>query len=86
MTKILLCAIYFLNTTNSVSISEEFYCKYSDVITKNKNGDTEHVFDPNTLYPELPPNHPKIARFSQPIISKCPVENGVIKTRYVDFI
>lgn len=54
-----------------------------DVITSNKNGVTEHVFDPNALYPELPPNHPKVARFlNLPPISKCPVENGVIKTTW----
>lgn len=86
MTKTLLCAIYFLNTTNAVFISENLYCKFSDVITNNKNGVTEYVFDPNALYPELPPNHPKIARFTNIQRSKCPVENGVIKTKYVDFI
>ncbi|XP_071627923.1 uncharacterized protein [Temnothorax longispinosus] len=54
-----------------------------DVITNNKNGVTEHVFHPNALYPELPPNHPKIARYlNLPPLSKCPVENGVIKTRW----
>ncbi|XP_012535365.2 uncharacterized protein LOC105836104 [Monomorium pharaonis] len=54
-----------------------------NVITNNKHGVTEHAVDPNAMYPELPPNHPKIARYSeQPLISKCPVENGVIKTTW----
>jgi hypothetical protein len=53
-----------------------------DVITNNKNGDTGDAIDPNALYPELPPNHPKLARLlnNLPPRSKCPVENGVIKT------
>ncbi|KAL6254281.1 hypothetical protein P5V15_014896 [Pogonomyrmex californicus] len=52
-----------------------------DVITNHKNEVTEDGIDPNTLYPEFPPNHPKIARiFKLPPISKCPVENGIIKT------
>nr|XP_012215807.1 PREDICTED: uncharacterized protein LOC105668157 [Linepithema humile] len=52
-----------------------------DIITNHKNGITDDGVDPNALYPELPPNHPKIARVlaSKPR-SKCPVENGVIKT------
>ncbi|XP_011864273.1 PREDICTED: uncharacterized protein LOC105560092 [Vollenhovia emeryi] len=54
-----------------------------DVITNNKNGINENVFHPNALYPELPPNHPKIARLRhESSISKCPVENGVIKTNW----
>ncbi|KAL0102783.1 hypothetical protein PUN28_018225 [Cardiocondyla obscurior] len=53
-----------------------------DIITSNKNGDTENEFYPNALYPELPPNHPKIARFTLPKKSNCPVENGVIKTTW----
>ncbi|XP_025994720.2 uncharacterized protein LOC105203338 [Solenopsis invicta] len=53
-----------------------------DVITNNKHGVTEH--DPNSLYPEWPPNHPKVARYLEQQIShsKCPVENGVIKTTW----
>lgn len=44
-----------------------------------KNGHS--TVDPNSLYPELPPNHPDIARLSAlPPKSKCPVENGVVKT------
>lgn len=55
-----------------------------DVITSNKNGITEHVPDPNALYPEFPPNHPKTARYQtvKRSISKCPVENGVVKTSW----
>jgi len=69
-----------------VLISKNFDCEHSDIITNNKNGVTEHVFDPNALYPEFPPNHPKTARLNMPAISKCPVENGVIKTTYVDIL
>ncbi|XP_076648480.1 uncharacterized protein LOC143356563 [Halictus rubicundus] len=39
-----------------------------------RNKDT---VDPNSLYPELPPKNPKLRQLPQ---SKCPVENGVIKT------
>ncbi|XP_046823998.1 uncharacterized protein LOC124426394 [Vespa crabro] len=47
----------------------------------NKKDSTENAIDPNSLYPELPPNHPDRGRiFSLPVLSKCPVENGVIKT------
>ncbi|XP_012278455.1 uncharacterized protein LOC105698628 isoform X2 [Orussus abietinus] len=39
--------------------------------------------DPNSVYPDLPPNHPDTARFSiEHPRSRCPVENGVIKTRW----
>ncbi|GAB1864343.1 N-acetylmuramoyl-L-alanine amidase [Camponotus japonicus] len=54
-----------------------------DVITNHKNGITEDTIDPNALYPELPPNHPKSARIlAFPPRSRCPVENGVIKTNW----
>ncbi|XP_072752616.1 uncharacterized protein [Anoplolepis gracilipes] len=43
---------------------------------------TEDTVDPNAFYPELPPNHPKSARLAWPPKSKCPVENGVIKTNW----
>ncbi|EFN82874.1 hypothetical protein EAI_07318 [Harpegnathos saltator] len=52
-----------------------------DVITNHKDVATEDTIDPNALYPELPPNHPKVARvLSMPPYSNCPVENGIIKT------
>ncbi|XP_018398035.1 PREDICTED: uncharacterized protein LOC108776035 [Cyphomyrmex costatus] len=54
-----------------------------DIITNNKDGDTKRVFDPNAMYPEFPPNHPKTARVvDRPPLSRCPVENGVIKTAW----
>ncbi|XP_032678684.1 uncharacterized protein LOC116847626 [Odontomachus brunneus] len=53
-----------------------------DIIRNNKDTVTEDTIDPNALYPELPPNHPKIARVSLPPYSNCPVENGVIKTNW----
>ncbi|KAL2728504.1 N-acetylmuramoyl-L-alanine amidase [Vespula squamosa] len=47
----------------------------------NKKDSTENAIDPNSLYPELPPNHPDRGRmFDLSQLSKCPVENGVIKT------
>lgn len=53
------------------------------VITNHKNGITEDTVDPNAFYPELPPNHPKNARLlAFPPRSRCPVENGVIKTNW----
>ncbi|XP_043261314.1 uncharacterized protein LOC122402521 isoform X2 [Colletes gigas] len=48
-------------------------------MTSHKDGQV--TIDPNSLYPELPPNHPDNARIvALPPLSKCPVENGVIKT------
>ncbi|XP_046481630.1 uncharacterized protein [Neodiprion pinetum] len=38
--------------------------------------------DPNWLYPALPPNHPDSARISTYTQSSCPVENGVVKTKW----
>lgn len=59
---------------------------HSDVITSRKNGVKDDASDPNALYPELPPNHPESARvLAWPPISRCPVENGVIKTQYARF-
>jgi len=56
-------------------------------MTNHKSGVTEDAIDPNTLYPELPPNHPEIARvLALPPKSRCPVENGVIKTKYGNFM
>ncbi|XP_033334881.2 uncharacterized protein LOC117225429 [Megalopta genalis] len=36
--------------------------------------------DPNSLYPELPPNHPDASKLLLPPQSRCPIQNGVIKT------
>ncbi|XP_078046275.1 uncharacterized protein LOC144474824 [Augochlora pura] len=36
--------------------------------------------DPNSLYPDLPPNHPDVSKLRLLPQSRCPVENGVIKT------
>lgn len=53
-------------------------------MTNHKDGGVQVTLDPNSLYPELPPNHPDNARIlAVPPLSKCPVENGVIKTPYV---
>ncbi|XP_076670473.1 uncharacterized protein LOC143369896 isoform X2 [Andrena cerasifolii] len=50
-------------------------------MTNHKEGGPQVTVDPNSLYPELPPNHPDSARIvAVPPLSKCPVENGVIKT------
>ncbi|XP_076243989.1 uncharacterized protein LOC143185138 [Calliopsis andreniformis] len=50
-------------------------------MTNHKDGSTRVTVDPNSFYPELPLNHPDIARLlALPPRSKCPVENGVIKT------
>ncbi|XP_076168965.1 uncharacterized protein LOC143147534 [Ptiloglossa arizonensis] len=50
-------------------------------MTNHKDGGVQVTLDPNSLYPELPPNHPDNARIlAVPPLSKCPVENGVIKT------
>lgn len=47
----------------------------------HKNKGEQFTTDPSWFYPELPPNHPDSARLSQlPALSKCPVENGVVKT------
>lgn len=46
---------------------------------KHKNKD-EHMVDPNSIYQDPPPNHPDSARLSALVLSKCPVENGVVKT------
>ncbi|OXU23557.1 hypothetical protein TSAR_013207 [Trichomalopsis sarcophagae] len=41
------------------------------------------IVDPNSLYPALPPNHPSSARLTDlPPASRCPTENGVVKTRW----
>ncbi|KYN34770.1 hypothetical protein ALC56_10738 [Trachymyrmex septentrionalis] len=53
-----------------------------DVITNNKDEVTKHMFDPNAMYSEFPPNHPKTARLVDKPLSSCPVENGVIKTAW----
>ncbi|XP_015437346.1 PREDICTED: uncharacterized protein LOC107192569, partial [Dufourea novaeangliae] len=50
-------------------------------MTNRKDGGAKVTVDPNSYYPELPPNHPDVARMiALPPQSKCPVENGVIKT------
>ncbi|CAD6222326.1 GSCOCG00000914001-RA-CDS [Cotesia congregata] len=52
-------------------------------IIKNKNNESkEGDFDPNSFYPVLPPNHPENAQYKQPVTSKCPLESGVIHTKW----
>ena len=49
----------------------------------NKDEAKDTGVDPNSWYPPLPPNHPDNARlYALPVPSKCPVENGVIKTNW----
>lgn len=47
---------------------------------KHKNKDEHTMVDPNSIYQDPPPNHPDSARLSASVLSKCPVENGVVKT------
>ena len=49
-------------------------------MSSNKQREEESEVDPNSFYPDLPPNHPAIARLQEDL-SACPVENGVVKTR-----
>lgn len=56
-------------------------------MTNRKDESPQVTVDPNSFYPELPPNHPDAARYtSLPPRSKCPVENGVIRTPYVVYL
>ncbi|XP_043285059.1 uncharacterized protein [Venturia canescens] len=49
----------------------------------NKDETKDSGVDPNSWYPPLPPNHPNSARLSTlPPKSKCPVENGVLKSNW----
>nr|XP_050854964.1 uncharacterized protein LOC127065938 [Vespula vulgaris]XP_050854965.1 uncharacterized protein LOC127065938 [Vespula vulgaris] len=68
------------NTKTNIEDVETLSPEEIETIT-NKKDSTENAIDPNSLYPELPPNHPDRGRiFALPLLSKCPVENGVIKT------
>ncbi|XP_031849271.2 uncharacterized protein LOC116434746 isoform X1 [Nomia melanderi] len=53
-------------------------------MTNQKDGGAKVTDDPSSLYPALPPNHPDngkmIGSMTSAPQSKCPVENGVIKT------
>ncbi|KAK2580343.1 hypothetical protein KPH14_001240 [Odynerus spinipes] len=73
------------DTNNSGAIIEDVETlspEEIEIITNNKDS-TENAIDPNSVYPELPPNHPDKGRiFAVPPLSKCPVENGVIKTTW----
>ena len=51
-------------------------------MTSNKQREEESEIDPNSFYPELPPNHPALANLRNVPLSNCPVESGVIKTRW----
>lgn len=47
----------------------------------NTKQEEDSGVDPNSYYPEFPPNHPAVAQYVvEP--SSCPVYNGVIKTRW----
>lgn len=78
-----------MNTNNSYTNTIELKISmYSNNITSHKNEMKDDANDPNNIYPELPRNHPDIARLTSdsPSKSRCPVENGVIKTKYIDFV
>ncbi|XP_051162866.1 uncharacterized protein LOC127282579 [Leptopilina boulardi] len=51
----------------------------------NTKQDEDTGVDPNSFYPEYPPNHPAVAQYiTEKHFSSCPVYNGVIKTRWGD--
>ncbi|KAK1124898.1 hypothetical protein K0M31_006247 [Melipona bicolor] len=49
-------------------------------MTHHKTEGKYITIDPNSRYPEVPPNHPDSARMMDSPRSKCPIENGVVKT------
>lgn len=52
-------------------------------MTNGRNEGNNVTVDPNSRYPEVPPNHPDSAQYrgTEPLsLSECPVENGVVKT------
>lgn len=49
-------------------------------MTHHKTEGKHITIDPNSRYPEVPPNHPDSARMMELPRSKCPIENGVAKT------
>lgn len=64
-----------------ISIRNKVSFLYRKSMNHHKNKGEQFTTDPSWFYPELPPNHPDSARLSQlPALSKCPVENGVVKT------
>ncbi|XP_071872953.1 uncharacterized protein [Bombus fervidus] len=68
------------NTANDVETLSSDEIKS---MTDGRNEGNNVTVDPNSRYPEVPPNHPDSARYrgteSRPV-SECPVENGVVKT------
>lgn len=69
------------NNTNNINDDVETLSPEEIKTITNRKDSTENAVDPNSFYPELPPNHPDKGRISAlPPLSKCPVENGVIKT------
>lgn len=70
-------------TKSTVNDVETLSSEEIKTMTNSKDKDVRVTVDPNSLYPELPPNHPDIARLmTLPPFSKCPVESGVVKTRW----
>nr|XP_012151284.1 PREDICTED: uncharacterized protein LOC100884048 isoform X3 [Megachile rotundata] len=70
-------------TKSTINDVETLSSEEIKTMTHRKDKDARVTVDPNSYYPELPPNHPDIARLSSlPPLSKCPVENGVVKTRW----
>lgn len=53
-------------------------------MSSNKQREEESEVDPNSFYSEFPPNHPAVAPYTKIEPSACPVENGVIKTKWGD--
>ncbi|KAG8034692.1 hypothetical protein G9C98_007768 [Cotesia typhae] len=53
-----------------------------EIIKKKNNESKEGDFGPNSFYPVLPPNHPENAQYKQSMTSKCPLESGIIHTKW----
>nr|XP_034193342.1 uncharacterized protein LOC117610265 [Osmia lignaria] len=70
-------------TESTINDVETLSSEELRTMTHHNDNGVKATIDPNSLYPELPPNHPDSARLSTlPHLSKCPVENGVIKTEW----
>ncbi|KAG7207188.1 hypothetical protein KM043_008875 [Ampulex compressa] len=70
-------------STKTIYDDVETFSPNEIIVSGHKNVNNEGAVDPNSLYPEFPPNHPNTARvLALPPESKCPVENGIIKTAW----
>ncbi|XP_076757830.1 uncharacterized protein LOC143427507 [Xylocopa sonorina] len=69
------------NSKNTVNDVETFSPDEIESMPQNKSKGRHVTDDPNSFYPALPPNHPDSAQIRESTpTSKCPVENGVVKT------